>query len=114
MSVLPDAPADRDETNADADVGKEIDRALHRIGDGEVGVLSLRQAAHEKNAARETYELHEGLDDCETPYDARAMKRLPNNRRGTLVKNRGRDRTEKAHRANDCMETVCCRSVTNN
>src|ERR1700730_467796 len=114
MSILPDAPADRDETDADADVGKEIDRALHGIGDGEVGVFPLRQAAHEKNAARETDELHEGLDDGETSYDARAMKRLPNNRRGTLVENRGGDRTEKTHRANDCMETVNCRSATTN
>ena len=51
VAIVPDATANRDKANADADVSEEIDRALHRIGDGEIGVFTLFETPNEKNAA---------------------------------------------------------------
>ena len=49
--ILPDPSANGHETDADSHVGQDIDRALHRVRDGEVGVFTLLKTTHEKNAA---------------------------------------------------------------
>ncbi len=47
MSILPNAAANRDQADADADIGEQVDRALHGIGDGEIGVIALLEGAND-------------------------------------------------------------------
>jgi len=42
MSILPDASANRNQTDADANISQQINRPLHGIGDGEISVFALR------------------------------------------------------------------------
>src|SRR6266404_6506507 len=90
MSILPDTAADGDQADAHPNVGKQADRALHGVGNGEVGVLALIEPADEKDAAAKSDQLHDALHESEVAYDLGAMKRQPDQRRGTFVEGRWR------------------------
>ena len=47
MSILPNAASNRNKADTDADVGEQVDRALHGVGDGEVGIIALLEGAHD-------------------------------------------------------------------
>src|SRR5205807_2546488 len=100
--VLPNAPTDRDQTDADANVREQIDRSLHRIGDGEIGVLALFQCANEKNSAQEPDDLHDRLHDYEIAYDLCTQERAANDRRRALLHSRRQDGIEETHGAFNC------------
>ena len=85
MSILPNAPPDRDQTDADANVREQVDRSLHGIGDGEIGVLALFQCANEQNAAQEPNDLHDRLHDREIAYDLCPLECAANDRRRALL-----------------------------
>ncbi len=78
MGIVPDAAADGNQADADADIGEQVDGALHGIGDGEVGVVALVEIADEKNAGEEADHLHDALDENEIAQDACAMKGATN------------------------------------
>src|SRR5438270_1822584 len=98
MAVLPDAAADGDQPNADADVREDVQRPLHRVRDGEVGVFALIEMPNQEDTAEETDDLDDGLDESEITHDPRAMERPPDDRRGGLVQDRRRNRAEETHR----------------
>ena len=98
IAVLPDPAADRDQADADADIGQDIDRALHRVGDGEVGVFALVEMPNEQNAAGKSDHLHGGLHERETADDAGALQRATDERRGSFIQDRRRNRAEETHR----------------
>jgi hypothetical protein len=74
MAILPDAAANGDQADANPDIGQDIKRALHRVGDSKIGVLSLVQIADEKNAAKKANDLHDCLDESEITHDARTIE----------------------------------------
>ena len=88
IAVLPDAAPDGNETDADAHIGEDVDRALHRVGDGEVGVFVLVEAADEQNAAGKTDQLHQHLNGSEVADDSGALERTPNHRRRRFIQKR--------------------------
>ena len=97
MSILPDAAADRDEPNADPDVGEQHQRGLHRIRNGEEGVLALWQPANKKNSARESDDLPNYLYHRITTDAAGVVERSAYDRDRTFVQNGCGDRDEEAH-----------------
>ena len=99
VAIVPDTTANRDKANADTDVSEQIDRALHRIGDGEIGVFTLFKAPNEKNASEEADELHDCLNGDEVADNARAMKSTANRGRRSFVEDRCSGGTEEAHGA---------------
>src|ERR1700730_3145856 len=102
MSILPDPAADRDQPNTDTDISKQVDRALHGVRDREIGVLLLRQPSDQKNSAQKADDLHDGLDQGEVADDPRMIKCAPQDRRRTVVENRGRDWAEETHGEVSC------------
>ena len=88
IAVLPDAAPDGNEADADAHVGEHIDRALHRVGDREIGVFVLVEPADEQNAAGETDQLHHRLNESEVADDSRALERSPDHRRRRFIQER--------------------------
>ena len=98
MSILPNPAADRNQADTDTNIGEDIDRALHGIGDGEIGVITLLQSADDEDAAAKTDDLDERLDDREIPHQPRLLKGAANRRTRPLIEQR-RERTEKIHSA---------------
>ena len=84
MPILPDPPADRYQADADSDIGQDIDRALHRVGDGEEGILMLIQAPNEQNSAGKADQLHQRLDG------------------GKLADPSGKEKTRRCREAESC------------
>jgi hypothetical protein len=72
-AIIPDAAADGNESYADAYIGEQVQRALHGIGDGEIGVLALLEGANNENATEETNELHDGLNAGKVANNASAL-----------------------------------------
>ena len=97
MRVVPDAAADGDEADADPDIGEDIDRALHRIRDREVGVFTLIEIPDEENAAGETDALHEDLDGGEVPDDEGALEGAAHHRHGVFVQQGRGSGAKEAH-----------------
>ncbi len=97
MPVLPDFAADSHEADADADIAQHVDRALHRVGDGEIGVFVLVEPADEQNAAGEPDQLDQALSKSEVADESGALKRLPNHRHRRFIQKRPCKRTEETH-----------------
>jgi hypothetical protein len=98
VTVLPDSAADRDKADADADVGQDIERALHRVRNREVGVFPLIKVPNEQDPTEEADELNHSLDERELADDAGTMQGPPNHWRRSLAEHRRRNRPEETHR----------------
>jgi hypothetical protein len=97
MSILPDATAYGNQTDAHTNISEQVDRPLHGVGNSEVSVFALIEPANEKNSAAKSDELHDGLDERKLTHDLGAVNRASNQRRRTFVENRRRYGTEKTH-----------------
>ena len=97
MRIVPDATADGDEADADPDIGEDIDRALHRIRDREVGVFALIEVTDEENPAGETDALHQDLDGGEVPDDAGVLEGAAHHRHRVFVQQGRGSGAKEAH-----------------
>ena len=78
MLIVPDAPTDGNQTDADADICEQVNGSLHRISDGEISVLTLIEITHQKNARGKTDHLHGALNEDEVADHPRAVKSATN------------------------------------
>ncbi len=97
MPVLPDLAPDGNEADADADISEHVDRALHRVGDREIGVFVLVEPADEQNAAGEPDQLDQALNESEVADESGALERLPNHRHRRFIQKRPCKRAEETH-----------------